>query len=84
MELQNWIAYTATTFGLFAFLPQAIKTLKSKETKDISLIMYLIFWLGVILWLLYGIFLKSLPVIIVNSVVLFLASVILVLKIKYK
>mgnify|MGYP001561849916 CR=1 FL=1 len=84
MEFQNWIGYAATVLGLFAFLPQAIKTLKTKETKDISLVMYLIFWLGVILWLLYGIFLKSLPVIIVNSVVLFLASVILVLKIKYK
>lgn len=78
------IGYAATVFGLFTFLPQAIKTWKTKETKDISLAMYIALWLGVILWLIYGIFLKKPPLIIVNSVVLILTSEVLILKMKYK
>lgn len=84
MGWQNLIGYTATVFGLFAFLPQVIKTAKAKETKDISLAMYLILWLGAALWLTYGVFIGKLPVIIVNAVVIMLVSVMLFFKIKYK
>jgi len=77
------IGYAATAFGLLAFLPQTIKTWKTKETKDISLGMYIVFWIGVLLWLIYGIIIRKPPVIIVNVVVLTLASVILFLKVKH-
>jgi len=78
------IGYTASVLGLLAFLPQAVKTVKTKQTKDISLGMYVVFWIGVLGWLIYGIRLGDPPVIIVNSVVLTLASIILFFKIKYK
>lgn len=84
MALENLISYTAAFLGLCTFLPQTLKTLKSKETKDISLGMYLIFWVGVVLWLVYGILLKNPPIIIVNVVILVCASIILFLKLKYK
>lgn len=78
------IGYAAAALGSLVFLPQAVKTIKTGQTKDISLVMYVIYWFGVILWLLYGIFIQSPPVIIVNAIILLFTSSILVLKIKYK
>ena len=66
-----------------SFLPQVIQTWKTKRTKDISLPMYTTFTVGVFLWLIYGIFINSTPVIAANSVTLVLASCILFLKIKH-
>lgn len=77
------IGYAASNLGLAAFLPQAIKTWRTKETKDIALGMYIVFWFGVVLWLAYGVLLKDPPVVIVNTVVLSLASAILFLKIRH-
>jgi MtN3 and saliva related transmembrane protein len=65
-------------------LPQVIKIWRSKSAKDISLAMFSIFSIGVFLWLIYGLFIDSLPVIIANFVTLILASTILVFKFKYK
>ncbi|MCK5611526.1 SemiSWEET transporter [Candidatus Pacearchaeota archaeon] len=83
----NWI----TTIGLLAaicttmaFLPQAIKIIKTKHTKDLSLNMYLVLVIGVILWLTYGILIQDLPLIIANGITLMFTSTILTLKIKYK
>ncbi len=50
MELEDLIGYTASFLGVITFLPQAIKTWRTKETKNISLGMYMISFLGVILW----------------------------------
>ena len=83
MALQNLISYVAVVLGLCAFLPQTFKTLRTKQTKDISLGMYLIFWAGVILWLVYGFLLKNPPIIVVNAVVFVCASIILFFKLKY-
>lgn len=68
----------------FAFLPQAIKTIKTKQTSDISLIMYIIINIGVTLWLIYGILRSDLPVILANGIVLIFTLTIMGLKIKYK
>lgn len=74
------IAGTCTTVSFF---PQLIKTIKIKETKDISLSMYIVLSAGLLLWAIYGILMKDFPVIIANSVSFVLASIIVVLKIKY-
>lgn len=74
----------AAVFTTTSFLPQAVKTIRTKNTKDISLAMYLIFSSGVLLWLLYGIFIKDFPVIIANAVTLVFALIILAYKLKYK
>lgn len=78
------LGLTAAVFTTSAFLPQAVKTIQSKNTKDISLAMYLIFSTGVLLWLLYGIFIKDFPVIIANAITLVFACIILGFKIKFK
>jgi MtN3 and saliva related transmembrane protein len=73
----------AAVFTTTAFLPQVIKSIKSKHTKDISLLMYSVFALGVFLWIVYGIMLGRAPIIIANVVTFLLAVVILYLKIKF-
>lgn len=82
---------TITLIGLAAalctttsFLPQAIKTIKSKHTKDLSLGMYSLTTIGVSLWLTYGLLNNDLPIILANAVTLVLVVIILAMKIKYK
>lgn len=74
------LAGTCTTLSL---LPQVIRTVRIRETKDISLSMYVILVTGMSLWIVYGIFIEALPVILANAVSLVLASVVLALKIRY-
>ncbi|MBC2579528.1 SemiSWEET transporter [Clostridium sp. DJ247] len=74
----------AALLTTFSFLPQAIKVIKTKDTKGISLVMYNMFVLGVFCWLVYGIQIKDLPVILANFVTFIFASIILIFKIKYK
>jgi MtN3 and saliva related transmembrane protein len=67
-----------------AFLPQVVKTLRTRETRSISLGMYLLFTAGVFLWLVYGIRLHALPMILANGITLLLSFVLLVAKWRWK
>lgn len=80
----NLLGLAAGTLTTVAFVPQVVKTWQSKSTADISFGMFLLFSLGLLLWLLYGIAIHSTPIIVANSVTLVLAVIILVLKIRYK
>ena len=80
-ELFGYLAATATTASL---IPQAIKVMRTRDTTSISLGMYVLFSFGVVLWLVYGILLKATPIILANSVTLFLAVVILLYKLSEK
>lgn len=83
----TWITimgFVAASLTTCAFLPQVIKTCRMKETKDISLWMYLIFTIGVSLWLGYGILIGDYPILIANGATLILSIIILVAKIRYK
>lgn len=82
---------SVTVLGLIAavlttgsFLPQAIKTWKTKSTKDVSIVMYLLLCTGIILWTAYGFLINSIPVIAANVVSFIFTFAILALKIKYK
>jgi MtN3 and saliva related transmembrane protein len=77
------LGITAGTLTTVAFIPQLAKTLKSKSTGDLSWGMVLTFTIGVLLWLIYGIWIDSLPVILANAVTLLLQLGIVSLKIKY-
>src|SRR5687767_3526924 len=55
----TWTGYVAATLTTVAFLPQTIKTIRSRDTRSISLWMYLVFTVGVVFWLVYGIVLDS-------------------------
>jgi MtN3 and saliva related transmembrane protein len=67
-----------------AFLPQVVKTWKSRSAKDLSLGMFSLFCLGVAMWLAYGLAVKDLPVIAANLVTLLLASTLLFFKLRFK
>lgn len=83
MTITDWIGSTAATLTTTAFIPQAWKVWRIKHTDDISLGMYILFTIGVALWLAYGILLESWPIIAANSLTLILAGVVLALKIKF-
>lgn len=74
----------AAALTTISFLPQVIKIVKTKHTKDISLLMYIIFMAGVLLWLFYGILLKEPPIIIGNGITLILVMIVLLFKIRYR
>lgn len=80
-DILGMIAGTLTTI---AFVPQVMKTWRSKSTHDISYGMFILFSVGLLLWLIYGIAINSLPIILSNIVTLALALVILGLKFRYK
>lgn len=75
------IAGACTTI---AFLPQVIKTWKSRSAKDLSLSMFSIFTIGVGLWLVYGILDQNIPVMAANLITLMLATTLLVFKFRFK
>lgn len=76
--------YLAAFFTTISFIPQVVKVIKDKQTRNISLQMYLIFTLGILMWLIYGILLVSLPIILANTFTLVFAIIILSYKLKYK
>ena len=80
----EWLGYVAALLTTGSFLPQAVMTIRSRNTTGISLAMYVIFTLGVALWLGYGIALGSWPMILANTVTFGLAATILALKIRYR
>ncbi|MGN6180488.1 MAG: SemiSWEET family sugar transporter [Mucilaginibacter sp.] len=80
----NAIGLVAAFGTTISFLPQAIKTIRTKDTSAISLPMYVLFTAGTVLWLAYGILDNAPPVVIGNFVTLVFASIILAFKIKYK
>ncbi len=82
--LATIIGLIAATCTTISFLPQVIKTWKSKSAKDLSLGMFLIFCIGTLLWLIYGILVKDIPVISANSVTLVLSSILVYFKVRYK
>ncbi len=84
MDYTTILGFLAGILVVIAYLPQVVKTWKTKSTKDISLGMFSILCVGVFLWLVYGILIKSLPIIFTNVSIFILASIILIFKIKYK
>ena len=80
-EIIGLIAAVLTTS---AFVPQVYKTWKTKSAGNISLTMYLVMFVGILLWLVYGIHLESLAMILANSVTAILTLIIIGFKLKYK
>ncbi|AJF61693.1 TPA: hypothetical protein HA239_06310 [Candidatus Woesearchaeota archaeon] len=83
----NWvtvIGLSAAVCTTTSFLPQALKVIKTRHTKDLSLHMYLLLTIGTLLWLTYGLMLRDPAIIMANSVTIVFSGIILFLKIKYK
>jgi len=78
------VGIIAGALSCTTFLPQVIKTWKSKSTKDVSLTMFLIASLGTALWLVYGILIHSISIIGTNIVVLIFSLTMLWLLFKHR
>ena len=74
------IASIAALFTTLGFLPQAVKTIKSKDTSSISFWMYLLSFIGVIFWLIFGLMVKNYPIIFKNITLIVLCALILIIK----
>jgi MtN3 and saliva related transmembrane protein len=80
--IQDFIGSAAAVLTTSSFLPQAVKTIRTRDTSGISLGMYLLFSCGVIFWLIYGMLIRQWPVIIANAITAVLSITILVFKIR--
>ena len=78
------LGYIAAFLTTAAFLPQTIKTIKSRDTASISLAMYVMFTTGIALWLGYAFLIESMPMIIANIITFVLSATILGLKLSEK
>ncbi|MFL6648535.1 MAG: SemiSWEET transporter [Sulfurifustaceae bacterium] len=84
IEPANLLGTLAGTLTTMAFVPQVLRTWRTRSTHDISAAMFLIFSAGVGCWLAYGVYIGSWPIIVANVVTLGLALVILYFKVRYK
>jgi MtN3 and saliva related transmembrane protein len=84
LDLRDLVGYAAATLTTAAFVPQVVKSWRTRDLSGVSLTMYGLFSLGVALWLAYGIILAAWPVIIANAITLVLAGGVLVLKLRRK
>lgn len=78
------IGIVAGILTTVAFVPQVLKTWRSRSAKDLSLGMFSLFCAGVVLWLVYGMATKDLPIILANSFTLMLSLTLLYFKFSFK
>ena len=78
------VGYLAASLTTVSFFPQAVKTLRSGDTRSISLGMYALFTSGVALWDLYGVMVGDGPVLLAHLITLTPAAVVLQRKIASK
>ena len=79
----EWIGTTAAFCTTLSFLPQLVRVWRRKSARDISLVMFLLFSFGLMCWIIYGVGIRSEPVIAANTVTLILTLAILALKFRY-
>ncbi|HKL73187.1 MAG TPA: SemiSWEET transporter [Candidatus Onthovivens sp.] len=81
LNIMDIVGYIAAILTTISFIPQLIKVIKTRNTDSISLIMYILFVVGVICWVGYGIFKVDIPVILANCFTLLFSGFILIIKI---
>ena len=79
----EFFGYTAAVLTTAAFLPQLIKTLKTKKAEDVSLVTLIMFICGLGFWIIYGYKISSSPILIANLITFILNLFILISKIYY-
>ncbi len=80
IEILGLIAAVLTTA---AFLPQVYKTYKSKDVTSLSMPMLLLFFVGIILWFIYGIFIESFSLMMANGITIGSYALLIFFKLKY-
>lgn len=81
MTTPDIIASFAAFFTMIGYVPQAIKTIKTRDTKAISFWMYFCSIIGVVLWLIFGLMISNIPIIFKNIAVIILGGIVLWIKV---
>jgi MtN3 and saliva related transmembrane protein len=77
------LGLVAATFTTFSFLPQSIKAIRTRHTKDLSIHTLIMLITGIGLWLIYGILILNIPLIAANGISFVIMAIMLYLKVKY-
>lgn len=84
MDIASWLGFVAGACTTAAFVPQVLKTWRTRSAEDVSLATFAIFGFGVLLWLVYGLYIDSWPIVIANGITLILASAMVVFTWRYR
>ena len=79
----EFYGYFAAILTTLAFLPQLIKTLRTKKAEDVSLLTLIMFLTGVLSWIFYGYKISSTPILVANVITFILNLLILIFKINF-
>lgn len=82
--IEDVIGYLGGIFIMISFVPQVVKSYKTKSVKDLSTLMILATLIGTAFWIVYGLLLKALPIILMNIIFGIIVLFQLFLKVKYK
>ena len=83
-DYEMWLGFLGASITSLSFLPQAIKVVMTRQTRDISRNMYISFITGICIWSVYAFLRKDYPMLFANTITLILSTVILVYKFKEK
>lgn len=82
-DINEAIGFGAAVLTTIAFLPQVYKTWKTKDVSSLSLPMLILFFIGIVLWLIYGVLLHSPSMIFANAITVISTILLLYYKLKY-
>ena len=83
MNIAPVFGYLAVLFTVMSFVPQVIKTIRSKSVKDLSLLTLIVFVCASSSWLVYGYLINDIPIIMTNAITVSLQILLLILKLRY-
>jgi MtN3 and saliva related transmembrane protein len=83
MSALNILGFVAAILTTLCWLPQSLKTIRTKETRSLSLVAQSALTAGVVLWLAYGLLIGNAPIILSNAISLVLVATILAMKLRY-
>ena len=84
LSASDIVGFAAGVCTTACFAPQVVKSIRTRSTRDISLGMYCLLFVGNSLWLVHGVQIGSRPIMVANAVTLILVAVILAMKLRYK
>ncbi|MDC0682794.1 SemiSWEET transporter [Sorangium atrum] len=82
-EAVTALGLVAATLTTVSFLPQVLRTVRTRDTRSISVGMYAAFVTGVGLWLIYGLLMQDVPIVVANAITFVLSGIVFLLKLRY-
>ena len=76
------LGYVAALFATGSFVPQVIKTWRTRSAEDLSFLMLLTHVVGMLLWLAYGVMIGATPVVVANTIAVLLDAILIGLKLR--